>query len=202
MHSLFKLSELPEPRWIQKPLISGDTDKKAFTELAKIAGSIVKYVNDGLNLYIWSDYCGNGKTSWAIRIMFNYFDKIWHSSAFNCKAVFVSCQKFIHDSKANINYSVKGYDELCYKIKNADLVIWDDLPCANFTDFEHQLLFNYIDSRINEGKANIYTGNENFDGCTTKMGAKLTSRVFSGISIELREKDKRGWDNGTATDNK
>lgn len=196
MYSLFAQSELPENQWSYKKLMCGNDDFEAFRKLNEIKKNIVEFVDEGEQLYIYSPNCGNGKTSWSIRLMWAYFDEIWHISSFNCRAVFVNVQKFLYNCKRSISQDVEGFEELCRKIEDADVVIWDDLPCSNFTDYEHQILFQYIDERINCGKSNIFTGNEDMGGCMKKVGEKLTSRMFSGKIVKLIEGDKRGLKNG------
>lgn len=189
MYSLYKQSELPESQWEYKDLICYNKDISAFTKLNEIDMS--EFVNTGNNLYIYSDICGNGKTSWAIRLMYRYFDKIWHKSSFDCKAVFVNVQKFLYNCKRSISQNVEGFEELCKKISQADLVIWDDVNCAKVTDYEHQILFQYIDERISAGKANIFTGNQDREHCEELIGQRLTSRIFGDMVVEFKEQDKR-----------
>lgn len=191
--SLFNLSYLPEHLWKYKYLRCGDSDYESFKKLGDIGSHIETFVEDGRQLYIFSEFCGNGKTTWSIRLMWKYFNKIWHRSSFEQKAIFVSVQKFLYNCKRSISQTIEGFDNLCEAISKVDLVIWDDLPCGNFTDYEHQILFQYIDDRINCGKANIFTGNHNRTECEQLLGDKLTSRVFSDYVVEFREGDKRGW---------
>lgn len=193
MYSLFKQSELPEVQWNYKALDCNKYDYDAFKLLDDLSNNIIDFVARGNQLYIYSDYCGNGKTSWAIRFMYKYFDKIWHKSSFDCKAIFVNTSKFLYNCKRSISQNVEGFEELCNKIADADLVIWDDVTCAKVTDYEHQILFQYIDDRICMGKANIFTGNHNREECVGTIGDRLTSRIFSDYAIEFVEGDKRRW---------
>ena len=193
MYSLFKQSELPEVQWNYKALDCNRDDYNAFKLLDELSNNIIDFVARGNQLYIYSDYCGNGKTSWAIRFMYKYFDKIWHKSSFDCKAIFVNTSKFLYNCKRSISQNVEGFEELCNKIADADLVIWDDVTYAKVTDYEHQILFQYIDDRICMGKANIFTGNHNREECIDTIGDRLTSRIFSDYTVEFVEGDKRGW---------
>lgn len=193
MYSLFNQSELPEVQWNYKALDCNRDDYNAFKLLNELSNNIIDFVARGNQLYIYSDYCGNGKTSWAIRFMYKYFDKIWHKSSFDCKAIFVNTSKFLYNCKRSISQNIEGFEELCNKIADADLVIWDDVTCAKVTDYEHQILFQYIDDRICMGKANIFTGNHNREECINTIGDRLTSRIFSDYTVEFVEGDKRGW---------
>lgn len=193
MYSLFKQSQLPEAQWDYKYLVCNGADLSNFTQLKAKSESILKFIVNGNNLYIYSANCGNGKTSWAIRLMYSYFDKIWHKSCFDCKALFVSVPKFLYNCKRSISQDVKGFEELCNLISEVDLVIWDDIGEMKASDYEHQILFQYIDDRINSKKSNIYTSNKNKEQLEDVLGVRLASRIYNCAEcIEFVEEDKRG----------
>lgn len=193
MYSLFKQSRLPEAQWDYKYLVCNGADLSNFTQLKAKSESILNFIASGNNLYIYSANCGNGKTSWAIRLMYSYFDKIWHKSCFDCKALFVSVPKFLYNCKRSISQDVKGFEELCNLINAVDLVIWDDIGEMKASDYEHQILFQYIDNRINSKKSNIYTSNKNKEQLEDVLGVRLASRIYNcSECIEFVEEDKRG----------
>nr|DAL39491.1 MAG TPA_asm: Replicative helicase [Caudoviricetes sp.] len=193
MHSLFNLSNLPEYLWIPKNLTCSNIDSEAFHQLKNIYNDIYNYVQKGKNLYIFSNNCGNGKTSWTIKLMFSYFDKIWHKSCFDKKALFINVPSFLYDYKRSISQKVDGLEELCNDIEKVDLVIWDDIGESNATSFEHQILLQYIDRRISAGKSNFYTSNKDKEQLENCLGPRLVSRIYNcSTVVELREEDKRG----------
>ena len=193
MYSLFKQSNLPEALWDYKSLTCEDKDYQAFKELQTKSDAILNFIANGNNLYIYSENCGNGKTTWAIRLMYSYFDKIWHKSCFDCKALFVSVPKFLYNCKRSISQDVKGFEEVCNLISEVDLVIWDDIGEMKASDYEHQILFQYIDDRINTKKSNIYTSNKNKGQLEDVLGVRLASRIYNcSECIEFLEEDKRG----------
>lgn len=197
MRTLFEQSRLPEALWDIRPLTCGTTDFKAFTRLSDIGNDMLSFIDNGNNLYIYSTNCGNGKTSWAVKLLCNYFKEIWHLSCLNCKALFISVPQFLYNCKRSISQDVPDFHELCTQIEQANLVIWDDIACGVATSYELQILQQYIDNRINSGRSNIYTSNQNREGLTSTVGERLASRIW-GCSevIELKEKDKRGLNNG------
>ena len=174
-----------------------DTDKSdtvVFTQLNEIAKHADSFAAEGDNLYIFSANTGNGKTSWAIRIVQSYFDKIWSTATLECKALFVNVPRFLLALKDNIT---TGNDEYVRQIKEnaikADIVIWDDVGSKATTVFEADSLFSIIDLRLNMGKANIFTSNLNRDELWEKLGDRLASRIYgSSIIAEIRGIDKRG----------
>ena len=193
MYSLFKQSNLPEALWNYKELICHEKDLQVYKQLQAKSDAILNFIEAGNNLYIYSENCGNGKTTWAIRLMYSYFDKIWHKSCFDCKALFVSVPKFLYNCKRSISQDVKGFEELCNLISEVDLVIWDDIGEMKASDYEHQILFQYIDDRINSKKSNIYTSNKNKEQLEDVLGVRLAIRIYNcSECIEFLEEDKRG----------
>lgn len=193
MYSLFKQSNLPEALWNYRELICHEKDLQVYKKLQAKSDAILNFIETGNNLYIYSENCGNGKTTWAIRLMYSYFDKIWHKSCFDCKALFVSVPKFLYNCKRSISQDVKGFEELCNLISEVDLVIWDDIGEMKASDYEHQILFQYIDDRINSKKSNIYTSNKNKEQLEDVLGVRLASRIYNcSECVEFLEEDKRG----------
>ena len=174
-----------------------DADKKdteAFSLLNDIARNADKFAAEGKNVYIFSSTTGNGKTSWAIRIVQDYFEKIWPTTALECKALFINVPRFLLALKDNIN---TGNDEYVKQIKEnvfkADIVIWDDIGSKTATTFEADNLFSILDLRLSMGKANIFTSNLNKEELWAALGDRLASRIY-GLStpVENQGKDKRG----------
>ena len=193
MYSLYKQSQLPEAMWNYKELTCFDEDYEEFKRLSEISKDMINFTRNGHNLYIYSHNSGNGKTSWAVRLMFCYFDKIWHKSCFDCKALFVNVPNFLYNCKRSISQEVKGFEDLCNLISSVDLVVWDDIAESNATSYEHQILLQYIDGRINAGKSNIYTSNKDFEELKVSVGDRLASRVYNcSEKILFVEEDKRG----------
>ena len=192
MRTLFENSRIPEYMWKNKNLECSELDRKAFEQLHAIEDNVEVFVDAGRNVLIHSEICGNGKTSWSVKIMRKYFDKIWHLSGFNCHGLFVNVPQFLYNCKRSISQNVEGFEELCNLISECDLVIWDDVATGDLTSYEHQILLQYIDDRINSGKSNIFTANGNIADLYKKLGDRLSSRIIRNSEcIELREEDKR-----------
>ena len=87
MKYLMENSGLPKKK--QMPIqLNGSSDSKAFQLLADIKDDIVNFVNNGESLYIFSQYTGNGKTSWSIKLLLKYFDSIWAGNGFRIRGYF------------------------------------------------------------------------------------------------------------------
>ena len=168
------------------------TDRLEFQKLANIQNNILDFVNNGDNVYIYSVQAGNGKTSWAIRLMQSYFKKIWLKSKLECKALFINVPSFLLALKANINEPNEYYKHINENVLDCDLVIWDDIGNKVGTEFEISHLLSIIDTRINKGKANIYTSNILPEQLGNLLDIRLGSRIVNASEcIQFRGGDKR-----------
>ena len=192
MKALLDKSGLPTHLQKEKTLIAYEEDIPSFQRLAEIKSEIMNFVVLAKNLYIYSDTCGNGKTSWSIKLMLAYFDKVWSQCGFDCKGYFIHTPTLLTRLKSfDTDFSLS--DEERNRLLNANLVIWDDIASTKLSEFDHTMLLTYLDQRINKGLSNIFTGNCGEDDCYTNLGGRLHSRVWTmSERIELREFDKRG----------
>lgn len=194
--SLINLSNLPaDLQKIKKIAPTCPDDEKAFERLAEIKGKMTEFVEKGSNLYICSEYTGTGKTTWATNLMLKYFTQSWERSYGETKGLFISVPRFIEDLRRRIDDS--GEEALRYidYIKSADLVIWDDIGFNKTTDYQREQLMLFIDSRITDGKSNIYTSNiYSYEALANKVGDRVASRAYkSSEVIRLYGKDFREY---------
>lgn len=168
------------------------TDLEQFKMLAGIEQNICKFIEEGKNLYIHSANCGNGKSSWSLRLTEAYFSKIWARSEAKCRVLFISVPRFLLALKDNITEKNAYVEYIKDNVLAADLVIWDDIAAKMGSEFELTHLLNIIDNRLALGKSNIYTSNLNRQQLYTALGERLTSRIANmSIDIELFGSDKR-----------
>lgn len=167
-------------------------DKKVFDRLHNIELDIIKFVDDGNNLYLWSSMTGNGKTAWAIRLIQSYLNKIWPSSNLTCRTLFINVPKFFLSLKDNISEKSDYISQIKSNVLSADLVVWDEVALKTLTTFEMENLLSLINNRIDLGKTNIYTSNISPNELLNLVGDRLYSRIINKSEIlEFREKDKR-----------
>lgn len=77
LRALYKMSRIPERYCYNIPLVPEGKDLGAFEALNDFMKSVEERVEKGEGLYIWSESTGNGKTSWACKILSYYFRKVW-----------------------------------------------------------------------------------------------------------------------------
>ncbi len=190
MKYLIDNSNIPKARQYPTVLQAG-TDYKVFCTLAEIKDDIVRYVNEGFNLYITSDETGNGKTSWAIKLMLKYFDSIWAGNGFRVRGLFVHVPTLLNQLK---NFQNPLSEEYKRNLLECDLVVWDDIASTDMSAYDHSQLLSYVDQRVFSKKANIYTGNiADFNALAKSVGERLASRIYrAGTTVIFRGKDRRG----------
>jgi DNA replication protein DnaC len=168
------------------------TDLEQFKQLAAIEQDIVKFISEGKNLYLHSANCGNGKSSWSLRLAEAYFNKIWARTEPKCRVLFISVPRFLLALKDDITVKSSYVEYIKNNVLEADLVIWDDIAAKMGSEFELTHLLNIIDNRLALNKSNIYTSNLNRQQLYNALGERLTSRIANmSIDIELFGADKR-----------
>lgn len=173
---------------------SDGTDKKEFYKLKEdYLQRITKFASNGENLYIYSHNYGNGKTSWAIKLIKEYVFKVWPESQLGCRVMFISVPKFLLELKANISKKSEYIEFIQENLLLADIVVWDDIATKSASEFEHEHLLSLIDSRLYENKSNIFTSNINPNDLSDVLGGRLASRIINrSETIEFKGIDKRG----------
>lgn len=198
---LFKLDHLyneslltkSQREYVALRIDADGTDRDEFVQLKNIETDIEKFVENGSSLYIYSTTCGNGKTAWSIRMIQSYFNAIWHKCDLNCKAMFISVPRFLLALKDNISSKNDYVEHIKEHILEADLVVWDEVATKAVTQFEHEHLLSLINSRIDMGKAQIFTSNVTPDVLASVVGDRLYSRIINlSTVLEFRGADKRG----------
>lgn len=189
MKYLMDHSGIPKVR--QKPIsLDPGVDYDAFCDLADIKDNIRQYVEtDNFHLYICSNETGNGKTSWAIKLLLKYFDSVWAGNGFRVRGYFQHVPTLLNTLK---DFST-NHDVLKNTLENADIVVWDDIAGAKLSDYDIQQLLSLIDTRIIEGKTNIYTGNLiSYESLQKTLGSRLASRIWNcSVNVKFKGKDRR-----------
>lgn len=190
MKYLMDNSDIPPMRQIPDKLTPEVQDLDAFTKLNELKLNIVDFVTSGQNLYLWSEHTGNGKTSWALKLMLKYFDEIWAGNGFRVRGKFVHVPTFLLQLK---NFNDPLSEEYKHDILDCDLLILDDIASVGISQYDLSQLLLYIDNRLLNGKSIIYTGNLDMHNMDKVLGSRLTSRIWSKTTtiVELKGADRR-----------
>ena len=183
MNYLMENSWLPKNKQTVPPKLkpTTDNDRTMFLRLNQIKDVIRGFVVTGKNLYITSNYTGNGKTTWAIKLLLKYFEKVWDGNGLKVRGIFAHVPTLVLKLKNFDNkISTKDYEAL----KECDLVVWDDIALTSLTAYDYTQLTALIDYRMLSGKSNIYTSNvPNFADLEELIGNRLASRIYNASEI-------------------
>lgn len=169
------------------------TDLDQFNTLKSIEENIEQFVSQGTNLYIHSPISGNGKTEWSLRLLQSYISKIWFKSDLRCRVLFINVPRYLISLKESITTPNEYVSHIKKNIFDADIVVFDELGIKAATTFEFENLLNFINTRIDLGKSNIYTSNMTSTELNDRLGSRLYSRIQNmSVDIELKGSDKRG----------
>lgn len=191
MNYLLDHSNIPKARQHRYKLIPDMCDLAAFQKLSDIQHNIVDFVENDNSLYLWSGRCGNGKTTWTIKLMLQYFNEIWSGNGFRVRGIFINVPTFLAKCKEVISYPDDKFESIRRKIPDADLVVFDDMLTTQLSAYDYTTLLNYVDQRVFNEKTTIYTGNACADDLNRIIGDRLASRISKGDIIELKGSDRR-----------
>ncbi len=195
INHLFDQSLMSMKQRQHKPLRLDEdgTDREEFNKLKSIEDNIEKFVDSGTNLYIHSLISGNGKTEWALRLLQSYINKIWFKSDLRCRVLFVNVPRYLISLKESITTKSDYVDHIKQHIFDADIVVFDEIGIKAATTFEFENLLNFINTRLDLGKSNIYTSNLTSQELNDRLGSRLYSRILNmSVDVELHGADKRG----------
>lgn len=193
MDFLMQNSGIPRNKQYSVLLTPSKKDVQAFLTLKEIKDDIIAFVENGESVYIYSHNFGNGKTTWAIKLMQKYFDNVWAGNGFRCRGIFIHVPTFLTKIKEGISRKDEDFETLKSRLMTVDLVIWDDIAATKLGDFDHANLLTYIDQRKLNQLSNIYTGNLDRDELQEALGNRLASRVWNdSIPVKFVGADRRG----------
>lgn len=187
----FDNSGLPKSKYMPIRLSPQSNDRRAFERLADIREDIDEFVEQGRNLYICGKTPGNGKTSWAIKMLQTYFVYVSEGNIFNVKGMFVSVPDLLLKMKDFNNPLENEYKE---NLKSCDLLILDDIAVTGISQYDYLQLFTLIDGRMLSGKSIIFTSNVvSLKELENAIGERLASRIWGNSTvIEIKGGDMRG----------
>lgn len=190
---LFKSSNLPKKFYHPIQLVETEADKNCFSMLKEIHANIVPFVKKGNNLVLMSSRVGNGKTSWAVKLMQRYMAEIAAGNGTRISAYFTSAPQLFSDCSDYHFRSTPQYEVEMYKMKHADILVMDELGAGSMNKVNYQPIYDLIEYRINNGKCTIYTTNFDDDQLIEILGERLYSRIVQLADVvEFVGKSNRG----------
>lgn len=105
-------------------------------------------VDEGRGLYIWGKSTGNGKTSWACKIMSYFFRKIAFNTGLENEGLYIFLPTFLEDLRDNYDNKDPEFDEILRMIKTCRLLIIDDIGAERVTDWVRERMVSIINTRV------------------------------------------------------
>lgn len=168
-----------------------DCDIEAFQLLKKIQDQCIRFVKERRNLNLYSSRVGNGKTTWAVKIMKNFIDTF--ACVYDSDCLFISVPEFILLSKNFSDEAQQRYNSLKTRAMTARLVIFDEIASKHSTEFDELTFHTIISHRIYSGKSTIYTSNVLPQDLKKLLGERIADRITGSntINIELKGGSRR-----------
>ena len=188
-------SQIPKRYLNEIVLIPSKVDEKTFEELNNIKLNIKDFVNNGDNLLICSNNVGNGKTTWAIKLLKEYIKSVGNIKIKNnCPGLFINITNFLNEKKLSIS-DKELHDKVIdteHKILNSNLVIFDDLGVKDISQYDMGNIYYWIDERTNNMKSCIFTSNLLPNQLKKILDERLYSRIVNySIIKEVKDGDSR-----------
>lgn len=194
LNSLFKEANLPKSYYQAQELVERIDDIKTWNALDAIRNDIVQRVDDGLILTIISANVGNGKTSWAIRLLQRYLAETAINGKIEKKGYFINYASLVTKLSSFEEHKTDSYKEMMNYLKNSHLLVIDELGSAKLNSVSYPLLYDIINYRNEQNLSTIYTTNYTLDVLELELQERLFSRIIDCCELaEFFSSNVRGY---------
>lgn len=196
MKANFENSNLPEKYWNAFSLKRVDVDSVSISRLSEIRKNLQQFVSEGKNLLLQSSKCGNGKTSWGIKLLQKQIEfNSKGSSSGVPPAYFVYVPDLLLQARKSISNKNFNWDKIQQIVQNSPFVLFDDIGCIPLKDYDLLILSTIIESRILKGLSSIFTTNLEGENLKLNLGDRLYDRIVRlSEVITLKSDSLRGRD--------
>ena len=175
---------------------TNESDNIVFKNLNDIKLNIKKFINSGNNLLLYSKHPGNGKTSWAIKLLKAYIHEVSGLAFKNdTPALFININSFLNEKKLSISDPCleNKVRQIERNILSAKLVIFDDIADKNLSEYDMNTMYYWIDYRTANLKSCIYTTNQTPEELKKSLSPKVYSRIVNySKQMYISGSDMRG----------
>lgn len=194
LNNLFELSGLPKKYFEPQHLVKREVDAECWDWLEDVRSNIVEEVQRGLNIVITSTTVGNGKTSWAVRLLQRYLAETALDGRMVEKGMFVvSAQLLTEFGDYNYFQTMKEFLERFEKLKTCDLLVIDEIGGGSLTKASYPYLYDLVNYRVDNNLSTIYTTNYTDEEVINLLGQRLYSRIYdTSVVLEFEASNVRG----------
>jgi DNA replication protein DnaC len=173
---LYSNSNLPISAYEITKLIPEKQDEKVFDICKNYQDNIQEHVQEGHGIYLHSSNAGNGKTTWAYKILHKYVEEISKTDK-DGSVYYVNVAQLFEFLRVNMN-NKEEVAEVEKRILGASLVIFDDLGVESPTSWVTEKLYTYVNRRYVEKKASIFTSNLSLVEVQKRLGNRIFDRIL------------------------
>lgn len=164
------------------------TNRSTETAVSKVRDYVDQWeenLESGKGLYFCGDV-GTGKTHLAVGVM------NWLIEKHKVPSLFVTVPELLDNLRGAYSDPNRNLDEWMDAVKNANLLVLDDLGSEKVTSWVQERLFVIVNHRYQEALPTLFTSNIAPGDLAAQMGARTASRVMSMCTwIALEGKDYR-----------
>lgn len=191
LNSLYEQSNLPIRYRYNIPLKPEQIDKPSFIELRDYTAEITEHVKQGDNIYIYSQTTGNGKTTWASKMINQYIRKAVATSLLDNEVLYLNVSLFLDQLKGQFSNYDQKVAELHERAMKCKLLVLDDIGAERPSEYVCERLYDIINHRYTNMLSTIYTSNLTPFELGDRLGGRIESRVRSARQIEIKGNDRR-----------
>jgi DNA replication protein DnaC len=167
-----------------KPFVS-PAATKAVEKVERYLANWEENREAGRGLYFCGDV-GTGKTHLAVAVMNELMSKR------RVPSLFVTVPELLDNLRGAYNDPGRNLDEWMAAVKNADLLLLDDLGSERVTEWVQERLFVVVNHRYREVLPTIFTSNVGPKDLAAQLGERTASRVIAMCDwISLEGEDYR-----------
>lgn len=188
IQAFMEKSNIPPRKWQLIQLAPQSVDIPAMRVCKSYLEDVVEQVKKGDGLFI-TGTPGNGKTSWTYKIAQAY---VWNvatsGNPSRMPVYFINVPELFQSMKTMFGQE-DSLKDLFYKIKESELVIFDDIGAENSTDWAKEQLYTLINSRYSNNKACIFTSNKPINALERRIADRIKEMC---TLVEFKETSSRG----------
>lgn len=194
LNNLFELSGLPRKYFEPQHLVKREVDAECWDWLEDVRNNIVEEVQRGLSIVITSTTVGNGKTSWAVRLLQRYLAETALDGRMVEKGMFVvSAQLLTEFGDYNYFQTMQEFLERFERLKTCELLVIDEIGGGSLTKASYPYLYDLVNYRVDNNLSTIYTTNYTDEEIIDLLGQRLYSRIYdTSVVLEFEASNVRG----------
>ena len=176
-------------------------DENSYRKLNEYKKNIYKNVAISKGAFIWGHNKGNGKTSWAIKIMKEYFRQLHNFMGAYEKpyGLYVNVPTFFKQMRDSFNSeNTKEIRTLEKNLIETELLVFDDIGTEAPTTWVKESLYIIINQREMEQKTTIFTSNLSLEDLESEdlLGTRIVDRIYSLCLDNIIELKGPSWRRG------